>query len=37
VEESKINHNTGQDVKEDICDVITQWIELPEVIIYGIT
>jgi hypothetical protein len=36
VEEGKIDHDTCEDVKEDICDVITQWIELPEVVINGI-
>jgi hypothetical protein len=36
MKEGKIDHDAGQDVKEDICDVITQWIELPEVVIDGI-
>jgi hypothetical protein len=37
VENSKIDHDTGKDIKEDICDMITQWIEFPEVVINGIT
>jgi hypothetical protein len=37
MKEGKINHDTGEDIKKDVCDVITQWIELPEMIIDGIT
>jgi hypothetical protein len=37
MKESKINHDTGEDIKKDVCDVITQWIELPQMIIDSIT
>ncbi len=37
MKEGKINHDTGEDIKKDVCDVITQWIELPEMIIDSIT
>jgi hypothetical protein len=37
VEDSKKDHDTRKDIKEDICDMITQWIEFPEVVINGIT
>jgi hypothetical protein len=37
VEESKIDHDASKDVEEDVRDVITEWIELPEIIIDSIT
>jgi hypothetical protein len=37
VKEGKISHDTGQDVKKDICNMITHRIKFPEMIIDGIT
>jgi len=37
LEKSEIDHYTGKDVKENVCDVITQGVEFPKPVINGIT
>ena len=37
VKEGKINHDTGKNIKKDVSDMITDGIQLPEMIIDGIT
>jgi hypothetical protein len=37
VKEAKVNHETGEDIKKDVGEVITEGIKFPEMIIYGIT
>jgi hypothetical protein len=37
VKEGEINHDTGENVKKDVRDVIPQRVKFPEVEVYGIT
>jgi len=37
VKEAKVNHETGEDIKKDVGEVITEGIKFPEAIIYSIT
>jgi hypothetical protein len=37
LEKSEIDHDAGKDVKENVCDVITQGVEFPNSVINGIT
>ncbi len=35
--DSKKDHDTGENIKEDICNPITHWVKFPEFIINSIT
>jgi hypothetical protein len=37
VNECKEDHDTSENVEEDVRDVITEWIELPEIVIDCVT